>query len=341
MLKTIVGLFSGNTKELPLLVDILLLIAAGSLASFLFLFMSRQPLDMAIFYAGLNFDSISADSASDDKIQVTNEVTLGVVVSDDAFLETKTRSLEAWTSDTLDTLNNFLGRSLIQGRLTEDSLVLDRNSAQSLNVSIGDSILLSTDTTSSSEPCFAYVTGIVRSFHNPEKPGDGGLLVAGNGVCPDVIASGERGPEIAINPPTGGTSKWVHVLRQALAFPGLAAGTLTISVFGLILWYFAVHRVVSRLTRERFQTYALLSGLGAPIRLMDRIGGSMNAVLVLASSTVSTMIAGTLLRGTAHLYVQPGHIVLGALLIALVGFWSARNARRMATNRLLLEGSTI
>jgi hypothetical protein len=67
MLKTIVGLFSGNTKELPLLVDILLLIAAGSLASFLFLFMSRQPLDMAIFYAGLNFDSISADSASDDK----------------------------------------------------------------------------------------------------------------------------------------------------------------------------------------------------------------------------------------------------------------------------------
>ncbi len=340
MLKTIVSLFSGASRKFPLLVAFLLLVAAGSLASFLFLFVSRQPIDLASFYAGLKFDRISAVPTGEGNVQVTNEVTLAVIENDDGVLETSGRTLQAWTSDSLNTLDGFLGRTLIHGKVSEESLVLDRNSAKSLDVRVGDTVRLSTEGSWPNEPCTAYVTGIVRSFHNPTTPGDGGLIVAGNKACPDVITSGDAGLDIAINPPTGGTPKWQQVLREALDAPGLAAVTITISIFGLSLWYFAVRRVVNRLTRERFQTYALLSDLGAPIRLMDQTSGAMNALLVLFSSSVATMIAGTLLREPAQFYVQPGHLVFGSLSIALVGVWSARNARRKATNRLLLEGST-
>lgn len=316
-----------------LALDLLTLAVVCALVSFLVMFVSRQAVDLALFEAGLDYDERAAAPAGRGDLDVFEGAELAVPRTSDGPLLTDAVTVTVWRSAGMgdDELVGRLGASLVDGAPAADGALVDVGTAYRLGVDDETAVLLSLADDGTAAPrCTLAVTGYVRSYHDPQRPGDGGLVVLPEGACRGTMPPASADWALAFDPAADGTSKAGNVVGTLLDSPMAGAATTTIILLALGLWALAIRRVTDRLVREVWHTRRTLWGEGVSLRMIDAVHAAGFAVVLLVVAGAATWAARALVAAVAGFYVQPLHAATVLVLVALVAaFAAAHRARRL------------
>lgn len=308
------GSTHGGRWELPLLAAIATFILALGAAPFV------APADGWRFSQVAGFDWVGPADSSNEQVRSVPMVGVARVRANGDYSYTpELRYLTVhlvrptvWSAYQRD----FLGANL-EGTVSADDLVLDRQTAYDLGVDVGDKIaVVPFFTAAEVAPVEVRVGAVISSYVDPESGKTGLLAVTGRRLgAPTVEALGPQGRawRFGIGPtPAGATGRdtiadgFLAALVSAGAGP---ANTVTL-LLGGVLWLLALARYARRLVTRDLRAVALLVTLGC----RARVTATAAALPVLMLGLSGTALGGLLTSRLIYQLIRERYISTLALV---------------------------